>query len=150
MAFTVAPLTTVVMTSVDANHVGLASGINNAVSRTAALLSVAILGIIVLAVFSTQLDARLDAVPLPTEARQAIDAQRVRLAAAEVPGGLNPEVATAIRSAIAESFVTGFRLAMVVAGAMALAGALTAFFTIEGQSAERGRRAIALEAPAGT
>jgi predicted MFS family arabinose efflux permease len=150
MALTVAPLTTVVMTSVDVNHVGLASGINNAVSRAAALLSLAILGIIVLAVFSAQLDARLAAIPIPVEVQQALDAQRVQLAAAQVPDGVDPEAAAAIRSAIAESFVAGFRLAMWVAAVMALAGALTAFFTIESPSAEQRRQATAVEAPAGT
>jgi EmrB/QacA subfamily drug resistance transporter len=46
MGMTVAPLTTSVMESVDADHVGIASGFNNAVARIGGLVATALLGFV--------------------------------------------------------------------------------------------------------
>src|SRR5204862_364093 len=60
MATTVAPLTTTVMTSVDSeSHVGAASGVNNAVSRVAGLLAIALFGAISIFIFARGLEAHL-------------------------------------------------------------------------------------------
>src|SRR5207248_4446946 len=66
MAVSVAPLTTVVMSSVEQDRAGTASGINNAVARLAGVLAIAILGVAMVSAFSHSLQqslANLDLAP---------------------------------------------------------------------------------------
>src|SRR5206468_8537786 len=80
MAISVAPLTTTVMNSVRESRAGIASGVNNAVSRTAGLLAIAVLGLIMFQAFNSCLDRRLNQMAIPLAIRQTIDDQRIRLA----------------------------------------------------------------------
>lgn len=134
MATSVAPLTTVVMSAVEGGRVGIASGINNAAARTAGLMSIAVMGIFALSAFNDGLDSRLATVEIPPEAQQVLDDQRIKLAGAETPAGLDDEASVAVERAIAESFVDSFRLVMLIAAALALGSAVTAYLTIEGKS----------------
>ena len=131
MAVSVAPLTTTVMNAVDVHHAGVASGINNAVSRAAGLLAVAVLNVLVLHVFNGELDRRVSAMGLAPAVVAALDAERVKLGGAEAPPGAPPD-RVAIQRAIAEAFVTGFRWMALLATGLALAGALTATVMIDG------------------
>jgi EmrB/QacA subfamily drug resistance transporter len=137
MAITVPPLTTAVMSAVPRHQAGTASGINNAVARTAGLIAIAVFGVIVTTVFNRDLSNRLDVIPtLSPATRQAVDAQRLDLAAARPPEGTRPETALAIAEAIDAAFVTGFRVAMVIGAAMALLGAAAAWRLVEGSEAK--------------
>ena len=133
MSLVIAPLTTTAMNSVEGGHSGLASGVNNAVSRTAGLLAIAVLGIFVFAAFSSSLDSRISNLDLAAEQRATLESEKVDLAGAEVPDGVSGETATAVERAIDEAFVEGFRLAMFIAAGLAVASALAAAVLIEGK-----------------
>ena len=76
MSISVAPLTTTVMGAVNESHAGIASGINNAVSRTAGLLAVAVFGVVMVGVFGRGLEQRLQTLPISAEMRETISAER--------------------------------------------------------------------------
>ncbi|HET6884755.1 MAG TPA: hypothetical protein VFH32_00945, partial [Rubrobacteraceae bacterium] len=133
MALVIAPLTATAMNSVSGRHSGLASGVNNAVSRTGSLLAIPVLGIFVFTTFSAGLDARTAELDLPQAARQQLEAEKVDLGGAEVPQGLDGGTATAVERAVDEAFVASFRIAMLVAAGLALASAVAAGILIEGK-----------------
>jgi hypothetical protein len=138
MAITVPPLTTAVMSAAPTEQAGTASGINNAVARTASLVAIAVFGVIVTMVFDRELDDRLDQMPmLAPSVREAVDARRADLAAAQAPPSAGPEAAEVIEEAIDASFVAGFRVAMVVAAMMSLSGAGMAWWLVEGKVGQR-------------
>jgi EmrB/QacA subfamily drug resistance transporter len=146
MAISVAPLTTTVMSAVATRHAGVASGINNAVARTAGLLAIAVMGMIMIAAFGSSLDSRAAALDLAPEVRQELAAERTDLAGAQVPPGVSDETAAALEQAIKWAFVDGFRLIMLCAAGLALGSALSAAWLIE-----RGvvRAAVSEQAPVG-
>ena len=75
MAISVAPLTTTVMSAAGSQHAGTASGINNAISRIAGMLAVALLGALLVGVFGATLDTRLAELQVPPEIRRALNAE---------------------------------------------------------------------------
>lgn len=130
-AVTTAPLTTTVMGAVEVQHAGLASGINNAVSRTAALLSVAVLTLIFLGIFVGSLNSQLTTLGVSPQVRQQINAQQTELAAIQIPASVDTQTQVAIKQAIDDSFVSGFRGVMYVGAVLALLSTLIAFFTVQ-------------------
>jgi EmrB/QacA subfamily drug resistance transporter len=130
MAVTVAPLTTVVMSSVDQDRVGTASGINNAVARVAGVLAIAVLGIVMVNAFSSRLDHRLADLSVPPGILHAIQGDEIKLAGMQAPAGLNPNTKAAIKASIGEAFVFGFRIVMLICAALSVASAAVAWLMI--------------------
>jgi MFS family permease len=137
LSILVPAVTTVALNSVDTRHEGLASAINNAFSQTAGLLAVAVLGVIMFVSFGEGLDTRLQALDLPPEARRQLEEEKVKLGAAQIPEGLAAAQRANVERAIVESFVSGYRLVMLVAAGTALVSALSAALLIEGKKQQR-------------
>ena len=129
MGITVAPLTTAVMSAVASNYAGTASGINNAVSRVAGVLAIAVFGAVALVLNSRGLQAHT-ALRTSPRCAGALLAEAARLGAAEVlqvTAGSVGEVRNAIRMA----FVDTFRVVMIVSAVMSWVGAALAGIFVE-------------------
>jgi EmrB/QacA subfamily drug resistance transporter len=131
LAVSVAPLTTVVMSAVDQDRAGTASGINNAVARVAGLLAIAVFGAVMVSAFSFQLNRSLQELSVPPAVMQDLHSNEIRLAALKVPEGADPETAAKIRSSIERAFVSAFRLVVLICAGLSIASALVAWRMIE-------------------
>ncbi len=127
MAISVAPLTTVVMNSVEQELVGTASGINNAVARVAGVLAVAVLGAVMIAAFAHSLRNSLADLNLNADIVHELESNVDRLGSLDAPSGTDPQTATAIRSAVTEAFLFAFRRIMLLCACFAIAGAVVAW-----------------------
>jgi EmrB/QacA subfamily drug resistance transporter len=107
LAMMVAPITATALKSAPERYAGIASGVNSTVSRLGSLIAVAVIGLVIALVFDARSDGA-DAVPL------AVD-----------------QTAPELR----EASVDGFRAGMVVAAALALAGAAVGAFGISNREA---------------
>jgi EmrB/QacA subfamily drug resistance transporter len=140
MAITVAPLTTVVMNSVEQDRVGTASGINNAVARVAGVLAVAVLGIVMVNAFSSALNRKLASLSLSVGVLHAIQSDEIKLAGLPLPASLNPGAQDVIRESVSEAFVFGFRIVMLICTGLSVASAMVTWRLIPDNRDARSRR----------
>jgi EmrB/QacA subfamily drug resistance transporter len=125
LAMTVAPLTAAVLADADERQAGIASAVNNAVARVAALLATAAVGAVVAASFSTALDSKLAGRPLGPRAQVAVhDAKRLPLGTADVRG-VPPRQARAVGVAAQQASVAAFHLGLGVAALLVALGGIT-------------------------
>jgi EmrB/QacA subfamily drug resistance transporter len=137
MALTVAPLTTTVMASVEAEHAGVASGINNAVSRIAGLLAIAVGGVLLTSAFSARIRPELDR-SLPPRERAAIEGELAKMAAADLSAVADDARRDATHAIVDRAFVYAFQRVMMGAAVLAcLAGLAGTAVTSDNRDAER-------------
>jgi EmrB/QacA subfamily drug resistance transporter len=131
LSATVAPLTATALNSVAENHVGVASGINNGVSRIAGLLAIAVLGAVISGSFGSTIDDKLAGTQLSPQGRQAVSDAKERPLSVPDTGGLASEEADRIETAATEASESGFHLGLGLAGGLMIVGGVIAGFGIQ-------------------
>ncbi len=139
LAMTVAPLTATVLDSVEERRAGIASGVNNAISRVAGLLAVAALGAVISAEFATSVDAGVADRGLSPEAAAAIEsAKESPFAGPELGSVPEPERGTVDQLA-SDAAVSAFQLGIAIAGLLSIAGGIVAAIGIRNPERRRER-----------
>lgn len=123
MGLTVAPLTTTVMKSVSKNNSGVASGVNNTVSRMSGVLSVALMGAMVMYFFKIHLVTQAQELNVSLEIIQALKNDAINLGATIPPKNTPVNLIDELNWIIKNSFIRSFNR---VAYISALAAWLTA------------------------
>ncbi|NJP08738.1 MAG: MFS transporter [Leptolyngbyaceae cyanobacterium RU_5_1] len=144
MAITVAPLTAAVMTSVPTGYTGTASGVNNAVARTAGVLAIAIIGSVALMVFAGDLATHTTHLNLSTDARNALQAEATQLGQAIDLTGIAPEQVSAVETAIKLAFVDTYQVVMLICAGLAWLSAVMAALLVDQQDFESRKTANGL------
>ncbi len=148
LAITVAPLTATVLSSAPIEHAGLASGINNAVARLAGLIAIAAVGAVVAAHFSSEVNQRLT-VPRPAPAYSSAMARAAEAPLqTTVPDGFSDRQQPQVRATLEHASVDSYRLAMVLAAALAFISGILSLIGI--QRADPSREGVSAQAQART
>lgn len=148
MGVVVAPLTTTVMSAVPQHNAGIASGINNAISRSSNVFALAIMGGIALIIFSTSFEDSLSGMSLDDDMQQTLNGASENMGNIEIPAELSTAETAEVRSAIDNSFIDMFRAMMIIAVGLCWLSALLAYLVIEDhvvQSDDSAAKAHAVE-----
>ena len=132
MSIVIAPLTKSAL-SVPTKFSGSASGVNNAVARVAGLMAVALLGAIVLSLFTKNLTHQVMSSSMSPSEKQQIIMQKDELGAITIPDSFSPVSKQIAQAAIDSSFLTSFRVAMGINAALAFLSAIVSFIFIRPQ-----------------
>lgn len=130
LAATVAPLTATVLDSVDERHVGTASGANNAVSRVAGLLAIAVLGVVISAGFDSKIEDRIERTSNSPRVERALEGTEGQPLVAPETGGLSQAERLLVDSVAAEASTDAFHLGIAIAGLLMILGGLVSAFGI--------------------
>jgi EmrB/QacA subfamily drug resistance transporter len=144
LAATVAPLTATALNSVPEHQVGVASGINNGVSRVAGLLAIAVLGALIAGQFGSTIDDNLSGARLSPQAERAIEQAKDMSLGTPDTADLAPDEAAMVDAAANDASEQAFQLGVGAAGMLMVVGGV-----IAGIGLRNPERETAYQAPAG-
>jgi hypothetical protein len=131
--FFIAPLTTTVFDSSDPQLSGIASGINNAVARSAGLIAIALFGVVFAGVFAGGFDGRLGQAHVSAKTRILAGTERAKFTAGTVPADVPAVDRPAVAAAVKAGYLAGFRSVQYVSATVAFLAAIVAFFALPGR-----------------
>jgi len=122
LAFTVTPVTATAIGSAEQRFSGIASGFNNAVSRVAGLVAIALMGVIVVQLWHAGLAGSAGSAPPPVAtALEAVRDQALRIPATT---GLPPDQAADVRARALAAAQSSFRYGLWLAAALVATGGI--------------------------
>lgn len=129
MAIVIAPVTKSAL-SVEDHLSGTASGVNNAISRVAALMAIAMLGALAISIFSHQLHDALQNSNLSVQQGNLILMQTHKLGAITIPTSFSTQTQQIIQSLITSVFISSYRWVMGICALFAFISASIAIVCI--------------------
>ncbi len=130
LSMVVSPLSTAVMNSSDQQLVGTASGINNAISRAAGVLAIAVIGSLMLSLYGGAIRNQVAALSLEPNLKAEIIAQATELGNAQVPESIPIQLQNSVQDLFQQSFVQGFRWVALIGGGLCWLSAIAALLFI--------------------
>ncbi len=142
LSATVAPLTATALNSVPEHQVGVASGINNGVSRVAGLLAIAVLGALISGSFKSTVDDNLSGATLSAQAQKSVREAKDKPLGAADTAGLPASEASRVDGAVTDASTQAFHEGIAAGGMLMIVGGI-----IAGIGLRNPRRETEYEAP---
>ncbi len=137
MAITVVPLTSAVMTCLDESKSGIASGINNSVTRISGTFINAIMGALAVIIFTTYADNQLANLPIDETSRSELLIEAENLGEARAPKRYTAALRMQVDSIFQWGFIETYRYVGIISATLAFLSAGIAFFMIESKSEKK-------------
>lgn len=131
LGIALAPLTAAAVGSVTHDHAGIASGVNNTISRSAQVLAVAVMGGLTISIFSQSLMSSPIVQSLSPEAQSQLAVESANLAETSPPETLTEDEREGVSEVIQGAFTEAFNMLMWAGAVLCVVGAVLSALLIE-------------------